>query len=104
MIWSQNILYAVQTSDLVKLGKPVSAGIVWYQPEQNRFSGTHKGADSVFAMIGGMMEASPGKFKIDSVKSLMANGSNVAVTIEFSEQREGVDISMHGVDILTVQV
>ena len=65
---------AIQTGDLAKLGALVAADVIWHQPGDNQFSGTHTGAEAVFAMIGSMMEASAGTFKIDLVKDIMVNG------------------------------
>ena len=40
----------VQTGDSAKPGALVAANVVWHQPAQNQFIGTHEGADAVFAM------------------------------------------------------
>ena len=53
-------------------------------------------------MIGGMMQVSAGTFKIDEVSSIMANGDQVAAILKFSAQRDGVEMSMSGVDVMTV--
>mgnify|MGYP002820862153 FL=1 len=49
------------------------------------------------------MEVSQGSFKIDKVHAVMGNGSRIAAIVEFSGQRDGAEISMMGVDILTVK-
>ena len=49
------------------------------------------------------MEESAGTFKIDSVQSIMANGSRVAAVLTFSGQRDGSEMSMLGVDIFTIE-
>lgn len=94
---------AIQTGDLETLGALVAEDVIWYQPGNNKFSGTHQGAPAVFGMIGGMMETSVGTFKINNVQSIMANGSKVAAVLQFSGQRDGAEMSMLGVDILTVE-
>ena len=68
---------AIQTGDLAKLGALVAADVIWHQPGDNQFSGTHTGAEAVFAMIGSMMEASAGTFKIDLVKDIMVMGQRL---------------------------
>jgi|TARA_B110001469_G_scaffold123308_1_gene135141 ketosteroid isomerase-like protein len=93
---------AVQAVDLAQLGALVATDVVWHQPGENQFSGTHTGAESVFAMLGGMIEASGGTFKIDQVKEVMANGAEVAATITFSGQRNSSAMAMSGVDVFTV--
>ncbi|MEV0227830.1 nuclear transport factor 2 family protein, partial [Streptomyces sp. NPDC050704] len=65
---------AVRRGDLAKVGELLAEEIVWHQPGGNRFSGEHQGRDAVFAMLGGMMEASQGSFAIDAVHALMGNG------------------------------
>ena len=94
---------AIQTGDLDTVGASLSPDVVWYQPGQNQFSGTQNGNQAVFALIGGMMEVSQGSFKIDKVHAVMGNGSRVAAIVEFSGQRDGAEISMLGVDLLTVK-
>ena len=94
---------AIQTGDLAKLGALVAADVIWHQPGDNQFSGTHTGAEAVFAMIGSMMEASAGTFKIDLVKDIMVNGAEVAATIDFSVQRNGTEMALGGVDVFTVK-
>jgi ketosteroid isomerase-like protein len=93
---------AVQTNDLAELGVLVAADVVWHQPGDNRFSGTHIGAAKVFAMIGDMMKVSDGTFKIDQVNDVMANGTHVAATINFSAQRADHAMALKGVDVFSV--
>ena len=99
----ENYFKAIQTGDLDTVGASLSPDIIWYQPGQNQFSGVQNGAGSVFALIGGMMEISGGSFKIDKVHAVMGNGTRVAAIVEFSGTRDGAEISMLGVDILTVK-
>ena len=99
---SNNYFTAVQTGDLATLGALVAPDVVWHQPGQNQFSGTQNGAEAVFGVIGGMMQISGGTFKIDEVSSIMANGDQVAAILKFSAQREGAEMSMSGVDVMTI--
>lgn len=99
----ENYFKAIQTGDLDTVGASLSPDIIWYQPGQNQFSGVQNGANSVFALIGGMMDISGGSFKIDKVHAVMGNGARVAAIVEFSGTRDGAEISMLGVDILTVK-
>ena len=99
----ENYFKAIQTGDLDTVGASLSPDIIWYQPGQNQFSGVQKGANSVFALIGGMMEISGGSFKIDKVHAVMANGSKVAASVRFSGERDGISMAMNGVDILTIK-
>ncbi|MDQ1017586.1 nuclear transport factor 2 family protein [Streptomyces afghaniensis] len=94
---------AVQKGDLPKVGELLAEEIVWHQPGANRFSGEHKGRDAVFAMLGGMMEASQGSFAIDTIHALMGNGDMVAASIHFAGRREDASMSMDGVDVLRLK-
>ncbi|PWG14220.1 ketosteroid isomerase [Streptomyces sp. V2] len=93
---------AIQTGDLPRVGELLDEDVVWHQPGANRFSGEHKGRDAVFALLGGMMEASRGSFAIDTVHALMGNGDTVAASIHFAGRRDGASMSMDGVDVLRV--
>ena len=92
---------AIQNNDTAILAALVDPNVVWHQPGANIFSGTHQGAEHVFAMIVNMMELSLGSFKIDCINAVMANGQQVAVSLHFSAKREGASMAMAGVDILT---
>ena len=91
---------AIQKGDFDKVGRILDKKVVWHQPGFNQFSGTHKGRDAVFKMLGGMTEASQGTFAIDKVNGLMPNGDKVAAPIHFSGKRDGRSMSMDGVDVL----
>ncbi|WP_017583323.1 nuclear transport factor 2 family protein [Nocardiopsis valliformis] len=94
---------AVQNGDLAKVGELLAEEVVWHQPGANQFSGEHKGRDAVFALLGGMMEASQGSFAIDAVHALMGNGDLVAAPIHFAGRREDAAMSMDGVDLLRLK-
>ncbi|GAA1459471.1 nuclear transport factor 2 family protein [Nocardiopsis exhalans] len=94
---------AVQAGDLAKVGELLAEEVVWHQPGANQFSGEHKGRDAVFALLGGMMEASQGSFAIDAVHALMGNGDLVAAPIHFAGRREDAAMSMDGVDLLRLK-
>ena len=49
-----------------------------------------------------MMQISGGTFKIDEVSSIMASGDQVAAILKFSAQREGAEMSMSGVHVMTI--
>lgn len=94
---------AVQTGDMQTLAALVSPEIIWHQPGNNVFSGTHETAQEVFAMIGGMMEKSKGTFKIDHVDAVMGNENQVCAMLTFSAQSDGTKISMKGVDTMIIK-
>ncbi|SMD25660.1 nuclear transport factor 2 family protein [Kibdelosporangium aridum] len=76
--------------------------IVWHQPGANRFSGTHRGAGAVNAMIGGMMEISRGTFALSLRSAPMVNGDLVAAEVRFGGEREGASMAQDGVDVMRV--
>jgi ketosteroid isomerase-like protein len=100
---AQKYIQAVQAGDQAALGALLSPGIVWHQPGRNRFSGTHHGIQAVGAMIGGMMEASRGTFAITRANRFMGNGAWVTVELEFKGQRDGMQMSQQGIDLLCIE-
>lgn len=94
---------AVQAGDQAALGNLLSPEIVWHQPGDNRFSGTHKGIQAVGSLIGGMMEVSAGTFAITSAHRYMTNGDWVTVELEFAGERNGVKLAQPGIDLLRIE-
>lgn len=81
----------------------LSPDVVWHQPGANRFSGDHAGIDGVGALLGGMMEASAGTFRLSVSGAAMVNGELVAVPVRFAGQRSDASMDMTGIDLLTVR-
>ncbi|MDN0198177.1 ester cyclase [Streptomyces sp. S.PNR 29] len=50
-----------------------------------------------------MMTVTEGTFQLESTAEPMANGALVAVPVRFSARREGVEMGMHGVDLLRIE-
>ena len=96
-------IQAVQTGDQAALGALISPDVVWHQPGNNRFSGTHRGMSAEGPMLGQMMDASAGTFAITRVDHCMANGDWVAITLEFAGRANGVTLRQPGVDLLRIE-
>ena len=79
-----------------------SPTVVWHQSGAHRFSGEHHGPDGVGALLGGFMDVSNGSFQLSVTGPAMVNGERVAVPVRFSGHREGAEMDMAGVDLLTV--
>lgn len=77
--------------------------VVWHQPGSNRFSGTHTGPEAVGALIGQMMQVSGGTFALEVTGEPMVNGALVAYPVRFSGRRDGEQMDMPGIDLLTVR-
>lgn len=77
--------------------------VKWFQPGENRFSGTHVGPDAVYALIGGMMTVSQGTFAIAPTGPLMVNGDLVVAPVQFTGDRGDVKLDQAGTDLITVQ-
>ena len=93
---------AVQTGDQATLGSLIAADVVWHQPGNNQFSGTHRGMAQVGPMLGRMMEVSNGTFAITRAEHYMANGDWVAITLEFAGEAKGVKLNQPGVDLIRI--
>ncbi|SKC52616.1 nuclear transport factor 2 family protein [Okibacterium fritillariae] len=94
---------ALRRGDVPTLMDQFAQDVVWHQPGENRFSGIHRGVDSVGALIGGMMQVSDGLFALEVAGPLMVNGDLVAVPVRFTGRREDASTDMSGVDLLTVR-
>lgn len=100
---AKTYIKAIQTGDQASLGSLISPNVVWHQPGQNRFSGTHKGMAAVGPMLGAMMEVSKGTFAITRADHYMANGDWVAITIEFAGEAHGLTMKQAGVDLIRIE-
>ena len=99
---AKSYIVAVQTGDQATLGTLISPQVVWHQPGNNQFSGTHRGMANVGPMLGKMMEVSKGTFAITRADDYMANGDWVAIAIEFAGERDGTKLKQPGVDLIRV--
>ncbi|MCY1552694.1 hypothetical protein D9M68_891060 [compost metagenome] len=100
---AKSYIQAVQTGDQATLGSLISPDVVWHQPGNNPFSGTHRGMAAVGPMLGKMMEVSQGTFAITRADHYMANGDWVAITIEFAGQANGLQLKQLGVDLIRIE-
>jgi ketosteroid isomerase-like protein len=100
---AKNYIKAVQTGDMAMLASIISPDVVWHQPGNNQFSGTHRGMSVVGPMLGKMMEVSKGTFNISRADHFMANGDWVAVTLEFAGESNGIKLNQPGVDLLRIE-
>ncbi|HSF97502.1 MAG TPA: nuclear transport factor 2 family protein [Ornithinibacter sp.] len=94
---------ALSRGDMPTAMAQFSSSVTWHQPGENQFSGEHHGMDGVGALLGGMMQASQGSFQLAVSGPAMVNGDVVAVPVRFSGRREGAEMDMAGVDLLTVR-
>ncbi|MDA8447672.1 nuclear transport factor 2 family protein [Paracidovorax valerianellae] len=100
---SKAYIRAVQTGDQTALGQLISPDVIWHQPGNHRFSGTHRGMAEVGPMLGKMMEISKGTFTITHASHFMANGDWVAVTLEFAGEANGITMKQPGVDLIRIE-
>jgi ketosteroid isomerase-like protein len=100
---AKSYIHAVQTGDQAALAGLIAPDVVWHQPGQNRFSGTHRGLPAVVNLIGSMMEASGGTFAITRAVRFMVNGDWVAIELEFAGQRDGIKLAQPGIDLLRIE-
>lgn len=100
---AKNYIKAVQTGDQATLGSLISPEVIWHQPGNNQFSGTHRGMAAVGPMLGKMMEVSKGTFAITRADHYMSNGDWVAITIEFAGQVNGIQLKQPGVDLIRIE-
>jgi ketosteroid isomerase-like protein len=99
---AKTYIKAVQTGDQTTLGSIISPDVIWHQPGNNQFSGTHRGMAEVGAMLGRMMAISQGTFAITRANSYMANGDWVAIALEFAGEANGNTLKQPGVDLIRI--
>lgn len=100
---AKTYIKAVQTNDQATLGGIISPDVIWHQPGNNQFSGTHRGMADVGPMLGRMMEVSNGTFAISRADHYMVNGDWVAITIEFVGEVNGIILKQMGVDLIRIE-
>ncbi len=89
--------------NLDHLGQLFADDVIWHQPGHGSLSKTYYGKNELFTLFGEFMKISQGSFKIDKVKSIMANNNLVTATLHFSANKAGKSISMEGVDLMKLQ-
>lgn len=99
---AKDYIRAVQTGDQATLGRIISPDVVWHQPGNNQFSGTHRGMAAVGPMLGRMMEVSNGTFTIANADHFMANGAWVAISLQFAGERKGAKLQQPGIDLIRI--
>lgn len=100
---AKTYIKAAQTGDQATLGAIISPDVIWHQPGNNQFSGTHQGMAKVGPMLGKMMEVSKGTFAITRADHYMANGHWVAISIEFAGEHDGLKLKQTGVDLVKIE-
>ena len=99
---AKTYITAVQTGDQATLGSIISPDVVWHQPGNHQFSGTHRGMAVVGPMLGKMMAVSNGTFTISRADHYMANGDWVVITLEFVGEANGIKLKQPGVDLIRI--
>lgn len=100
---AKTYITAVQTGDQATLGGIISPDVVWHQPGNHQFSGTHHGMAVVGPMLGKMMAVSNGTFTISRADHYMANGDWVVITLEFAGEANGIKLQQPGVDLIRIE-
>ena len=99
---AKTYIQAAQTGDQAALASVISPDVVWHQPGNNQFSGTHRGMAAVGQMLGQMMAVSKGTFALTDADHFMVNGDCVAITLKFAGERDGITLQQAGVDLLRI--
>ena len=100
---AKTYITAVQTGDQATLGGIISPDVVWHQPGNHQFSGTHRGMAVVGPMLGKMMAVSNGTFTISRADHYMVNGDWVVITLEFVGEANGIKLKQPGVDLIRIE-
>lgn len=92
-------LAAVTTNDGATMGELIAQDVKWHQPGANRFSGVHQGQGAVFGLVGAMVEATDGTFRLEVTGASMSNGDLVAVPVRFTGTRGDAVMDIAGIDL-----
>jgi ketosteroid isomerase-like protein len=93
---------AMAVKDFATVTSLFADDIVWHQPGTNHISGTRNGAAAVGELLGATMALTDGTFELAVTGAPMINGAVFALPVHFSGKRNGVQLSMDGVDIVRV--
>ena len=93
---------ALAAKDFGTVAGMFAADIVWHQPGDHQLAGTYRGQAAVGELLGAQMAATQGTFELSVTGDFMINGDTVAIPVHFSGQRDGVAMSMAGVDVIRI--
>ena len=74
----------------------------WYQPGNNKFSGTKTGLDAIGKMLSDMMGVTQGSLAIQPAGAMMVNGNFVSCPVRFSAKSGDKIVDMNGNDLYEV--
>ncbi|GAB2597064.1 nuclear transport factor 2 family protein [Spirosoma areae] len=100
----QEFLTAVQTHNGEKMVALLHPNVKWNQPGKNRFAGQKSSRDDVLQMAGGMQEVAEKTLTLTSVKTVSANGNQVACLVHWKAvQPNGGILDVDNIDVYTVE-
>ena len=85
---------AFQTGDMDTVRSLFAPDIVWNVPGHNRFSGAHRGVDSVLKLFAENFAETDGTFKVE-LHDIVANDEHAVALATVSGQRKGKKVSDH---------
>jgi ketosteroid isomerase-like protein len=100
---AQRYYEAMSSGDIPTATGLFATDIKWHQPGGHRFAGLKNGPAAVGEMIGGQMDLTAGTFALEFTSRPMVNGDLAAFSVHFSGKRDGVEMSMDGIDVLRVE-
>ena len=74
----------------------------WYQPGNNKFSGTQNGLEAIGKMLSEMMAVTQGSLAIKPAGAMMVNGNFVSCPVRFSAKSGDKSVEMDGNDLYEV--
>jgi len=95
----ERYLAAVATNDMATMADLIDQDVTWHQPGANRFSGVHQGQGAAFGLVGAMVEATAGTFRLEVTGPSMANGDLVAVPVRFTGTQGDTTMDLTGLDL-----
>lgn len=90
---------AVAGNDMATMADLIGQDVTWHQPGANRFSGVYQGQGAVFGLIGAMVEATAGTFRLEVTAPSLVNGDLVAVPVRFTGTQGDAIMDLAGIDL-----
>ncbi|MFD2176861.1 nuclear transport factor 2 family protein [Veronia pacifica] len=88
--------------DILSLTEIASPEIIWHQPGENRFSGSHNGIMEVGMMMASMLTITQDNLDITPMANPMANNDLVSIPVRFEAKVEDKELTREGTDIFRV--
>jgi ketosteroid isomerase-like protein len=79
----------------------LAADVVWHEPLEEDFSGDHRGADEVAALLDKLVEVTHGTFALEP-SGFIVTAEHVATNARWSAERDGTRVDGHDLAVFRI--